>query len=148
MGGFVSSWFEEGTPQYCYYVFVCVCVCVVMDLVGSTSFSPRNNHRRVFIKNCYSSSVAFVCLVCVWHTVCAGMGARACAWRREGGRGRKDTIRLQFSHLVRVCVCHHVCVCVCVSIFENGSQISSWEFPTRDFLFPFVIVFYFLVQMF
>ena len=29
----------------------------VMDLVGSTSFSPRDNHRRVFIKNCYSSTL-------------------------------------------------------------------------------------------
>jgi len=27
-----------------------------MDVVGSTSFSPRDNHCRVFIKNCYSSN--------------------------------------------------------------------------------------------
>jgi len=28
-----------------------------MDLVGSTSLSLRDNHRRVFTKNCYSSSI-------------------------------------------------------------------------------------------
>ena len=55
-------------------------------------------------------SVSCLHVLCVFDIVWVGMGARACAWRREEGRVGMDTTRLG------------ACMCVCVSLFVSYHQ--------------------------